>query len=117
MSKTIMRKTRLHQAGLTAILLGIAGVSGCTFVALVPEAEGVGVLESVEAAAPDCEALSITRVKVLDRVGIFARNKGKVAAELETMARNAAVEISGNFIAPVGPIDEGMRRFQILRCP
>ncbi len=69
------------------------------------------------ATAQTCEALGTTRVSVLDKVGILKRSPEKIARELDIMARNAAADLGGNAVVATDDIEEGERRYRVLRCP
>ncbi len=96
-------------------LFGLLLLPGCTFVSLVPEAESVSVVDEQAAAA--CEELGTTRVEVLDKIGFISRNSKKVSGELDTLARNAGIDLKGNAVVPSGPVDGGKRTYRVLRCP
>ena len=70
-----------------------------------------------KAIASTCKELGKTRVSVLSKVGIIERSSDKIAKELDTMARNAALELGGNAAVATGKIDAGERRYRILDCP
>ena len=81
-------------------------VSGCTWVSLEPEAQAIGVLRTTEEAA-GCEDRGKIGVKTLARVLGIPRGETKVAVELERLARNDAVGLGANRIAPLGPREGG----------
>ncbi|MBW2272430.1 MAG: DUF4156 domain-containing protein [Deltaproteobacteria bacterium] len=90
--------------------------SGCKHVEPAPGASEVRVISADEANRPSCRRLGETLVEVPAKVGFVSRGKDKVAAELETMARNSAVGLEGNAVAPVGEVEEGKREYGIYRC-
>jgi len=96
-------------------LFGLLLLPGCAFVSLAPEAEAVRMVD--EQAAAGCKELGTTRVEVLDKVGFISRSSQKVSDELDTLARNAAIDLQGNAVVPSGPIAEGKRSYRVLRCP
>ena len=108
------RRGNVVACGVALLSLGLS--TGCQWVALTPEAEGIRVLASADGEASGCDHLSNTEVEVPDGAWVFGRREEKVATELETLARNAAAKAGGNAIAPEGPIQAGMRRYRILRC-
>ncbi|MEE8581694.1 MAG: DUF4156 domain-containing protein [Myxococcota bacterium] len=87
---------------------------GCTWVALVPEAEGVRVLEARQ--ADQCTSLGTTTSSVLTKAGPFDRSPSKVRGELETVARNEAARMGGDAIVPVAAVENGKRTFAVYRC-
>lgn len=106
------------------ISLGIAGW-GCEMVPLQEAAAQVRILadldsngSAAEAAIPaKCEELGFTRVSVLSKLWFINRSQIKISEELDNLARNAAVELKGNAVMATGEIEQGGRRYQILRCP
>lgn len=109
MTKTMTHKTLLLTAVITTIL------SACTWVPL--ETHGA----TVEVAAADqnlrtCEKLAETTVSVKDEVWFVDRNRGKVAEELENLARNEAAERNGDTIQAITEPREGEQRFGVYDC-
>jgi hypothetical protein len=93
-----------------------SGSSGCTWVALAPDAEGVRV--GTSKAINGCTRVGTTKTRTKLKVGFFARGEKKVAKELATLARNDAPELGGNTVVADGPVDaDGMQRFSIYDCP
>ena len=91
-------------------------LSGCTWVALVPDAEDVQVGESN--ALDDCVRVGTTKARTKTRIWIFSRSEKKVAEELTTLARNDAPELGGNTVVAEGPVsNDGLQRFAIYDCP
>ena len=90
--------------------------AACAWVPLDPGAEAVAVRAAPEVG--DCERIGKTNTRTLDTVGPVARREGKVEEELEALARNEAVRMGGNTVAPLDPtVVDGERRFGIYRCP
>lgn len=93
-----------------------SGSSGCTWVALAPDAGEVHVGTSDTIAG--CTRVGTTKTRTKLKVGIFARGDEKVAKELATLARNDAPELGGNTVVADGPIDaNGTQRFSVYDCP
>lgn len=112
---TMPTHAKLHVfAPATLLALATIPLAGCNLVSLEPEAEGVRVLQSE---TPGCETLGTTRVEVLAKIGFLLRNEQKVSDELDTLARNAAADLNGNAVTPLGPIEGGERQYRVLRCP
>jgi len=109
---------------ITIAAIGIAMLS-CKMVKLDPGAEAVHVLpdadsdasEAEKSIASTCKELGSTRVSVLARAGLIKRNPEKVAAELDKLASNAALDLGGNAVVASGPVEDGERRYRVLRCP
>lgn len=102
---------------ITTILIAFSmAVSGCTWVALAPDADGVriGASDTLDG----CTQVGTTKARTKVRVGIFARSEKKIAAELATLARNDAPELGGNTVVAEGPVSaDGVQRFAIYDCP
>lgn len=114
MTRSIAFAARL--AGLSMAVTMFSGLSGCTWVAVTPEADHIRIVSSE--ALEDCERVGTTKARTKTSIGVFARSKKKVAEELETLARNDAPELGGNTIVAEGPVsDDGMQRFAIYDCP
>jgi hypothetical protein len=90
--------------------------SGCQHVKPVAGASEVRVISADDASGQGCVRLGETMVEVADKLGFIPRSEAKVSAELETMARNAALELAGNTIAPTSEVREGKRDYIIYRC-
>ncbi len=104
----------VHLAHLSLLCMALAPSTGCNFVELVPEADTVAIVAPEE--AQNCERLATTHAQVTHRIWIYRRSETEVGEELDTLARNAAVEQSGNTVAPLGPVSEGRREYAIYRC-
>jgi hypothetical protein len=89
-------------------------LSACTWVELAPEAEKVVVLNTDE--VNKCEELGTTTVSVKYEVGGFNRNTETMTNELQTLARNSAVELKGDAIVAVSEIEKGAQKYKIYRC-
>ena len=96
-------------------LMAALSLSACApFVPLKPAAETVQVsnLETTSA----CTLKGSVRVKVLNKIGPVTRDEGKVIIELNTLARNSAVEQGGDTVAAAGPIVDGEREYKVFSC-
>jgi hypothetical protein len=100
----------------TSLIIFTTALSGCTWVALTPDADGVRVTASD--ALDACTQVGTTKARTKVRVGFFARSEKKVAEELATLARNDAPELGGNTVVAEGPVSaDGVQRFAIYDCP
>ena len=90
--------------------------SGCQHAKLAPGASEVRVISPDGASRQGCVRLGKTMVEVPAKIGFIPRSEKKVAAELETMARNEALQLDGNAVAPTGGVSEGQRDYSIYRC-
>ena len=101
--------------GLVGVLC--VSVAGCTWVALNPEADGIRVAPDAASVA-DCQQVGGVRARTKASVGFFSRSTEKVALELETLAKNDAVELGANTIlAEAPPSIDGVQHFKAYRCP
>lgn len=100
----------------TIVLISTTALSGCTWVALAPDADGVQIGETN--ALDDCVQVGTTKARTKTSVWIFSRSDKKVAEELTTLARNDAPELGGNTVVAEGPVSaDGAQRFAIYKCP
>jgi len=97
-------------AGMSAL----AVLSACTWVKPTPEGEKVAV--SDRAGVEHCLREGELIASLKSRVGAFERNPGKVAGELETLARNEAVSMGGDTVVAESEISEGRQTFGIYKC-
>ncbi|MGD8560104.1 MAG: DUF4156 domain-containing protein [Gammaproteobacteria bacterium] len=99
---------------LSMVLISVLVVS-CTWVKLDKAAEGVSVRQPSDVA--DCKKVARTVVSLRSKVMGVKRDDEKVKKELETLARNAAVDYKGNVVVPGSTIDEGKQSFDVYQCP
>ena len=89
-------------------------VSACTWVRLTNDAEKVVV--KTESEVSECKRVAKTTVSLRSKVLGIERNDEKIKLELETLARNAAVEYGGNAVAPITEIEDGSQSFGVYKC-
>jgi hypothetical protein len=105
---------RRREVTISACTLLLA--AACAWVPLDPGAEAVAVRSLDEVAT--CERLGKTSTRTLDHIGPVGRRESKIEEELAHLARNEAVRMGGNVVAPLEPtVVDGERRFGIYRCP
>ncbi|MFT4198568.1 MAG: DUF4156 domain-containing protein [Pseudoxanthomonas sp.] len=97
---------------LTACLL--LSLSACTWVPLDQQANAVRVLPA--GAGGNCRKLGEVAVTVKDKVGFYQRDPLKVRDELETLARNEALTLKANAVAPLDQPADGSQRFAAFDC-
>jgi len=97
-----------------SITILISIVSACTWVKPIENASDISLISLTDTAS--CKVLGNTNVSVKDRVGILKRGSTKVAEELTTLAKNAAVNMGGNSIAAKTEVNEGQQEFGIYQC-
>lgn len=101
---------------LASVALTIAGTIGaCTWVETRPGAENIVIAEPGQVA--DCTRQGTTRASVRDRVAGVQRKPGKVAEEIEALARTSAMEMGGDALVPIGPVRDGAQEFIVYKCP
>lgn len=97
-------------------LAGLAvAVAGCSWVETRPGAERIVIAEPDQVV--DCTRQGTTRASVRDRVAGVQRKPGKVAEEIEALARTSAMEMGGDTLVPIGPVRDGAREFIVYKCP
>ena len=94
--------------------LAVAGLSACTWVKVTPEARAVKAVTAAE--VTNCQRLGTTTSQAAAKVGFINRNAGKLAYELEALARNEAVKMGGDVVVADSPVEEGRQRFIIYKC-
>lgn len=98
------------------LIVFTTALSGCTWVALAPDADGVRI--GAGDALDGCTQVGTTKARTKVRFGFFARGEKKIAEELTTLARNDAPELGGNTVVAEGPVSaDGVQRFAIYDCP
>ena len=99
---------------LLPILLLAFTLTSCAWVQLTPEGEKVRVLSADE--VQSCTKKGKTTVSIAADVGGIYRSKEKVKEELETLARNSAVDLKGDTVVPASEIVDGKQVFDVYRC-
>jgi heterodisulfide reductase subunit B len=87
----------------------------CTWVKVTNEGESVMVRNADQVA--DCTKVARTTASLRSKVMGVERSKEKVQKELETLARNAAVDYGGNVVVPTSEITDGKQTFDVYKCP
>lgn len=98
----------------TIVILLPLALAGCAWVQLTEEAESVRVASADRVA--DCRRIGETTVSVRDRIAAVQRSPGKVADELERLARNEAAELGGDRVVALGPVRDGRRSYAVFDC-
>lgn len=96
------------------MVLLCVSVCSCTWVRLTSEGEEVMVKTQEQVA--DCKRVAKTNASLRSKVMGIERDSDKVKLELETLARNAAVEYGGNAVVPITEIEEGSQSFAVYKC-
>ena len=101
-----------HQA---AIVLALAtSLQACTWVKPTPEGQNVLVAQADE--VRNCEHKGEVASILRSRVAGVERKPGKVAGELETLARNEAALMGGDTVVAQSSIRDGRQLFGVYRC-
>ncbi|MBS3744836.1 MAG: DUF4156 domain-containing protein [Wenzhouxiangellaceae bacterium] len=99
---------------LTVAVLIPLTLAACAWVQLTEEGESVDVADADR--MTDCRRIGEVTVSVRDRVAAVQRKPGKVAEELERLARNEAAELGGDHVVALGPVRDGGRRYAVFDC-
>ena len=92
----------------------VLNVAACTWVELSPQGENVRVLATNEVTS--CEHVGKTTAVTAAKLAGFERHADKVQTELNTLARNSAIEIGGDTVVAVDRPVEGRQVFEVYRC-
>jgi hypothetical protein len=91
-----------------------AWLSACTWVEPTVQGEKVRVLSAAE--VTKCRKVGQTTVSLLAKLAGIERNAQKVQEELNILARNSAVELDGDTVVPISPVEDGKQSFAVYRC-
>jgi hypothetical protein len=108
--------TKLRTRPVLALLAAASLAGGCTWVPLDPGAEAVTVRDADDAAR-SCERLGKTHTRTSDGLGPIPRRPSAIEEELVALARNEAVRMGGNAVAPLSTVEDGEQSWAIYRCP
>ena len=89
-------------------------MASCAWVKPTSEGENIRVATGTE--VTDCDKLGKTTVSLKHSVMGVERSREKVQKELETLARNSAIELNGDTVVPVGKPDQGKQVFEVYKC-
>ncbi|MBI1422925.1 MAG: DUF4156 domain-containing protein [Gammaproteobacteria bacterium] len=96
------------------LVAAVLGLMACSWVKLTPSGEKVRVLSDAEVA--HCKKLGKTTANVTNKVAGLERKEKIVQENLEVLARNAAAEMGGDTIVPIGLVQGGQQTFNVYRC-
>lgn len=109
------RCTGMRGKGSALLWLAASAIaSGCSFVDLTKEGEGVRIAAADAVSA--CTGLGRTTASVVHEVASIPRHPDAVKENIEVTARNSAASMGGDTIVPVSPIAEGKQTFEVYRC-
>jgi Domain of unknown function (DUF4156) len=110
-----MRKPSIKAAYSIAIgTAALASLSACTWVKPTISAENVRV--AYDGNVSGCRAAGDISVSVADKVAFYHRSDLKVRDELETLARNQAVQIPADTIKAASEPKDGAQNFNAYVC-
>lgn len=102
---------RLHSTVICGLILGL---TACSWVTLTPSGEKARVLDPEDVV--HCRKVGATTVTTRAQVANVYRSQGKVAEELQILARNAAADLGGDTVVPQGPAVDGKQTFDVYKC-
>lgn len=106
---------KLQQHIMALALVGTTALAaGCSWVKPKAGSEDVALVQPAHVGS--CKLLGSTTSQVKDRVGILERRNKKVAEELASLAKNAAVTLGGDTIVADGEPTDDTQKFSIYRC-
>ena len=101
--------------GCKLCLIGaVLSAAACSWVR--PTTPSHEVLLLTEDRVSDCQKLGSTTVKTLSKVVVVSRSDDKMHNELVTLAKNEAVVMGGDTVAPLSPADGGQQVFGVYDC-
>lgn len=103
----------MKRIAIVSVLIAV-GLNACTWVKVTPEGRAVKAMSAAE--VTNCQRLGMTTSQVAAKVGFIKRNEGKLAYELEALARNEAARMGGNVVVADSAVEEGRQRFSIYKC-
>lgn len=92
----------------------LPALSACTWVKLTNEGEKVRVLELSEVSK--CTLLGHTTANTQPTAVGIDRHPQVIQQELESLARNSAVNLNGDTVVAEGEVKDGSQRFAVYRC-
>ena len=95
-------------------LIFLTSLPACTLVKLTPGAENIRIVSEADVAS--CRLLGRTTTSVKAKAGLVTRNPRKVNAELDTLARNAALNLHGDTLVPNTDTEEGQKTYKVYQC-
>ena len=103
----------MHKSSLMVFAIA-AFTCSCTWVKVSESGSSVAVSNGANVRA--CQNVREVTVSVTSKLGFINRDADKVATELTTLARNEAVNFSGDTIVPSSTIENGRQSFNVYKC-
>lgn len=104
-----MRSIKFAVAGLLALYL-----AGCTWIDVTAQGDKVRLLSAAEVTG--CKRVGKTTVSTAAKLAGLERYEDKIQDELNTLARNSAVDLGGDTVVPVGSPVDARQVFEVYRC-
>lgn len=101
----------MHKFKLIFLILPL---SACTWVDLTDEGEKVRILGPDEVLK--CQAMGQTTSTTKATVAGIKRHENAILDELNTLARNTAINLKGDTIVPQGEVEDGKLTYKVYRC-
>ena len=98
---------------LTTLFL-LLSLNACTWVPLSQQGEQVEL--TTPEAVSGCKRIGKTTVSTLSKLAGMDRHHESMQDELNKLARNSAVELGGDTVVPLSPIEEGRQVFGVYQC-
>lgn len=89
-------------------------ISGCTWVQLTTEGQGVRLAGA--RLVTNCDRIGRTTARTLGKIATVGRGGGKLQTELLTLARNEAGRMGGDTIVPESIVSQGEQEFGVYHC-
>jgi hypothetical protein len=96
------------------VLIITACIGACTWVKKNPESDTVRVIPTDRVVG--CTKLGSVATNTLSNITVVKRNAKKIASELETIAKNEAIESGADTISPITEIVDGRQTFVMYKC-
>jgi hypothetical protein len=104
----------MKQLKLVLFILFTLLLNACTWVELTPEGEKARILSMEEVSG--CKKMGQTTSTTKATMAGVARHPNAINDELNTLARNSAINLKADTIVPVGEILDGKRTYMVYRC-
>ena len=101
---------------IAAIVLSIAGLSGCASNLVEVRLGSDRVSQADASQVANCQPKGKINVSVLAKIGFISRSAEAVQANLLQLARNGAVDAGGDTVVHDSTPDFGRSNFSIYKC-
>ncbi len=99
---------------ISIVLFAVLLMSACAWVNENTEGQKISVSTTERASV--CQNVGTIKASVAAKIGFIPRNKNKVQKELLILARNEAVKLGADTIAPVSEPVKGAQEYLAYRC-